>query len=35
MTPKVVPVDALVYASMMEFGLNFEKLGKSERCVME
>ena len=31
---KTFPWDALVYASMMEFRLIFEKLGKSERCVM-
>ena len=28
------PWDAFVYASIMEFHLNLEKLGKWERCVM-
>ena len=31
---KSFPCDALVYASIMKFYLNLEKLGKSERCVM-
>ena len=30
---KSFPWDALVYASIMKFYLNLEKLGKSERCV--
>ena len=31
---KSFPWDALVYRSIMAFYLNFEKLGKPERCVM-
>ena len=31
---KSFPWDALVYASIMNFYLNLEKLGKSERCAM-